>query len=219
MKIAVVGGTGDLGEGLIKRLSLSNQVVVGSRIREKAQDVAKRLSAEVKAETGAEPNISGEENSEAVKGAEMVVLAVPSEYAIQTVLSLSAQIPQNAILVSPVVPMVKTDEGFVYSPPEGHPSMAEAIAGLVAVPVVAAFHTLPAKKLADLKLQLELDVPIVGDSQEAVAKVSQLVASIPKLRPLYVGGLRLAQLVEALTPLILNVSAKNRLKNLSLRFV
>lgn len=219
MKIAVVGGTGDLGEGLIKRLSLNNQVVVGSRIREKAQAVASRLSAEVKAEAGVEPAITGDENAFAVKGADIVVLAVPSEYAIQTVLSLSAELPQNSILISPVVPMVRTDDGFLYSPPEGHTSMAEALAQLVGIPVVGAFHTLPAKKLADLRLQPEFDVPIVGDNPEAVEKVFKLVESMPRLRPLYVGGLRLAQLVEALTPLILNVSARNKLRNLSLKFV
>jgi len=219
MKIAVVGGTGDLGEGLIKRLCLNNQVVVGSRIKEKAQDIATKLSAEVKAEVGVDPNIRGEANIEAVKGAEIIVLAVPAEYAIQTALSLSGEFPQNSILVSPVVPMVKTEDGFLYSPPEEHSSMAEALAQNLSIPVVAAFHTLPAKKLADLKIQPEFDVPIVGDSSEAVAKVSELISSIPRLRPLYVGGLRMAPLVEALTPLILNVASKNKLKNLSLRFV
>lgn len=204
---------------MIKRLCLNNQVVVGSRIKEKAQDIAGKLAAQVKSETGFEPAITGEANMDAVKGADIVVLAVPSEYALQTVLSLSSELPQHSILVSPVVPMVKTEDGFIYSPPEGHSSMAEAIARLVNIPVVAAFHTLPAKKLADLKLQPEFDVPIVGDNQEAVARVSQLVASIPRLRPLYVGGLRLAQLVESLTPLILNVSARNKLRNLSLKFV
>jgi len=75
---------------------------------------------------------------------------VPSEYALQTVLSLSGEFPAGCVLVSPVVPMVKTEDGFLYSPPDGHHSMAEAIAEQVNVPVVAAFHTLPAKKLADL---------------------------------------------------------------------
>jgi NADPH-dependent F420 reductase len=219
MKIAVVGGTGDLGEGLIKRLCLNHQVVVGSRIKEKAQSIASELSAKVKEETGIEPNVSGEANPEAVKGSDVAILAVPSEYALQTVLSLSGEFPAGCVLVSPVVPMVKTEDGFLYSPPDGHHSMAEAIAEQVNVPVVAAFHTLPAKKLADLKLQPEFDVPLVGDSEEAVRRVSSLIESIPRLRPLYVGSLRTAQLVESLTPLILNVSAKNRLRNLSLKFV
>ncbi|MEM0120759.1 MAG: NADPH-dependent F420 reductase [Thermoprotei archaeon] len=219
MRIAVVGGTGDLGEGLIKRLCVSHQVVVGSRVKEKAQSIAKQLSVSVKSEAGVEPNLSGEANADAVKDAEIVILAVPSEYAIQTVLSLSGEFSPNCVLVSPVVPMVRTEDGFVYSPPDNHHSMAEAIAEQVSVPVVAAFHTLPAKKLADLRIQPEFDVPLVGDSESAVKKVSDLIGSIPRLRPLYVGGLKLAHLVEPLTPLILNVSTKNKLRNLSLKFV
>ncbi len=188
-------------------------------MKEKAQEIAAQISASVKAETGVDPAIGGDVNSEAVKGSDIVILAVPAEYALQTVLSLSGEFTANTIIVSPVVPMVKTEDGFLYSPPDGHSSMAEAIAGTVSVPVVAAFHTLPAKKLADLKLQPDFDVPLAADSEDAARKVSDLVRSIPNLRPLYVGRLRTAQLIESLTPLILNVSSKNKLRNLSLKFV
>jgi NADPH-dependent F420 reductase len=221
MKIAVIGGTGDLGEGLIKRLSIKNQVVLGSRVKDKAQTIASELSQQVEDSTGVKPDLLGDENAAAVSQAEISILAVPHEYAIQTVQGLAKSFRQDSILITPVVPMVKARNCFQYSPPTslGFTSMAQQIANLTTVPVVAAFHSLPAKKLADLSVEPELDVPVCGDSEYALEKVTDLIRGIPKLRPLMAGSLETAYMVESLTPLILNIAVKNKMRNLSLRFV
>jgi NADPH-dependent F420 reductase len=221
MGIAIIGGTGDLGEGLIKRLSLKNQVIVGSRVKDKAQTIAAQLSRQVEEVTGVKPDLQGDENAKAVSQAEISILAVPHEYAVQTVQGLAESFRRDSVLITPVVPMVKVQNCFQYSPPTsmGFKSMAQQIAKLVSVPVVAAFHSLPAKKLADLSVELELDVPICGDSQRALEKTMDLIQGVPNLRPLIVGGLETAYMVESLTPLILNVAMKNKMRNLSLKFV
>ncbi|PSO05161.1 NADPH-dependent F420 reductase [Candidatus Marsarchaeota G2 archaeon ECH_B_SAG-G16] len=218
MKIAIVGGTGDLGEALAKRLCSKYEVIVGSRSAEKASVAAQKIRQEVKKTLGTEVVVKGFQNEMASSLADVVVLAVPYEFALETANALSKSINPNSILVCPVVPMKKGEGGFEYSPPNSL-SMAQAVSNIVKVPVVAAFHTLPAERLGDLSVQPDFDVPICGDSKEAIETVKNIVLSIPNLRPLVVGPLKLSYLVESLTPLILNVAIKNKLKNLSIKFV
>ena len=80
-RIAVIGGTGDLGFGLALRWSLAGaQIFIGSRDEKKAQDAAERLKEMVNA--GGSPRthnllVSGCENSQAAGQASVVVMAVP----------------------------------------------------------------------------------------------------------------------------------------------
>lgn len=57
---------------------------------------------------------------------------------------------------------------------------------------------------------LEMDVPLVGDDEAAVAAAARVVASIDGLRPLPAGPLRLAASLEGLTPLLLSINARYR---------
>ncbi|MGH9194888.1 MAG: SDR family NAD(P)-dependent oxidoreductase, partial [Acidimicrobiia bacterium] len=60
MKVAVVGGTAGFGYGLVLRLAkLGEEVVIGSRQRDKAQSTAQR----VKEVVGADARVTGAENS------------------------------------------------------------------------------------------------------------------------------------------------------------
>lgn len=219
MRITVIGGTGDLGEGLVKRLALRHEIVVGSRSREKALELAQKFRNDMKEQTGLDAVITGEENTIAVQDADVAILAVPYQFALQTAEQVFRTLNREAIFISPVVPMIKTAQGFDYAPPVPREGIALLLSKSAPVPVAAAFHTLPAEKLANPKLTLEMDVPVCSDDQRATETVFGLARDIPNLRPLLVGGLALSYLVESLTPLILNVSIKNRMRDLSLRFV
>src|SRR4029077_740893 len=81
VKIAVVGGTGDLGFGLALRWALAGaQVLIGSRDEKKAQDAAERLKEKLRADASRPAQdilVSGFENTQACAQASVVVLAVP----------------------------------------------------------------------------------------------------------------------------------------------
>jgi NADPH-dependent F420 reductase len=219
MRVTIIGGTGDLGEGLVKRLALKNEVVVGSRNREKALELAQKFKNDIMDQTGFDASIDGEQNETAVKETDAAILAVPYQFALQTAEQVFPTIDREAVFISPVVPMAKTVQGFEYTPSAPKEAIALLLSKSSPVPVAAAFHTLPAQKLANLRLALEMDVPVCSDDQRATETVFHLAKDIPNLRPLIVGGLALSYLVESLTPLILNVSVKNRMHDLSLRFV
>ena len=73
MKIAILGGTGDQGPGLALRLALAGEeVIIGSRAKEKAEKVAEELNAELGAK-----KIQGTDNVQAAGAAEIVMMTVP----------------------------------------------------------------------------------------------------------------------------------------------
>ena len=84
--------------------------------------------------------------------------------------------------------------------------------------VVAAYHTIPAARFANLEEELNWDVPMCGDDEEAKGVVAEMTERMG-MRPLDAGPLRNSYLLESLTPLILNIMAKNRLGELGVRFV
>ena len=75
--IAVLGGTGNLGYGLARRLALAGRnVIIGSRTAEKAEAAAAEIGAVVK-ERNSKGSIRGADNLAAAQAASIVVLTVP----------------------------------------------------------------------------------------------------------------------------------------------
>lgn len=224
MKIALLGGTGDMGEGLALRWAKNHEVIIGSRYESKGVKVAEEYLTKAKAFYGdsMKGTIKGMANHDAAAEADVIVLTIPYEHAASTIINVRDRIRSNQIVVSPVVPMVKVDKGMMYLPvvKDGKVmSYAEALAKELEVPVVAAFHAVPAKKLANLSLTLNYDVPVAGDDERAVEVVSSLIREIHNLRPIYVGPLRLALMVESLTPLIINAAIFSKIRDASIAFV
>ncbi len=215
MKVAILGGTGDLGKGLALRLSAKNDVTVGSRDAEKAKAIAEEYNK------GGGRGIVGQANQEAIDSCDVAIIAIPAEHLEPFIRSV--RVSPGKHIVVPVVPMYKDKDGFHYRPYEingKQVSAAELVKALQPNAVVSsAFHTVPAERLANLSEQLNYDVLVTSESREAYKIVAELVLSIAGLRPYYVGGLSHSAYLEMLTPLILNVAVKNGLHAPSIRIV
>ncbi len=213
MKIAVLGGTGSLGKGLVLRLaSLGYDVIVGSRDEKKANSKAEEYGRILGTD------IRGADNRNAAKMCDMAIITIPWKHAFDTAESLK-DVLAGKIVVSPVVPMEKTDRGFVYvSLPEG--SAAERLASILKESrIVSAYHNIPAKKFADLNAEFEWDVAVCGDDEDAKEVVMEITNEIKGLRALDAGGLSNSRIVESLTPLLINIAVNNGMRDLGVKFV
>lgn len=220
MYVALLGGTGDIGEGLALRLArdTDHDVVVGSRDTEKATTAAEKYEQTL-ADHGVETSIDGKENTDAAALADVAVLAVPAYYLTDTVNAVADDLG-DAVVVSPAVGMKGGESGMSYNPP-GVGSVTQLAAEAVpeGTPVAGAFHNLAAGKLAALDADLDWDVPVVASDEHARETVTSLVEDIDGLRALSAGGLENAAEIEALTPLLINLARNNDgLHDLGVRF-
>lgn len=211
MEIALLGGTGDIGQGLALRWAqdTDHSVIIGSRDADKAEQKANEYYSSLK-ETGVTPDIAGYSNETAADSAEVVVVSVPPEYAPQTVETVAPVLGEDDVLVSPAVQMSRDASGFHYDPPETG-SVAEVIARAAPddVPVVSAFQNLAAGALSGLEVVLEADVVVTGDDSEAKETVMALAEDIDGLRALDGGPLANTGVVESVTPLLINLAMNN----------
>ena len=221
MRIALLGGTGDVGQGLALRWAYDtdHELVIGSRDPERARTAAAEYETELDSR-GRERKLTGFANEMAADRADVVVLAVPPSHVGDTVDAVAATLDEGTILVSPAVGMRRDEDGVHYDPPAAG-SVAELVAERApeGVPVVGAFHPLSADRLANLDLEFELDTLLVGDDPDAKATVRLLAEGIEGLRALDAGPLSNAAEVERLTPLSITVGRYNGgLHDLGVRF-
>jgi 8-hydroxy-5-deazaflavin:NADPH oxidoreductase len=233
MKIGIVGGTGGMGEGFALRWCANHQIVIGSRDKNKAAEVASnymKIAQEFykdKIKDGGggigEGNISGDNNFDmGKKDLDILILSIPYESINDTCSKLSQDISDSCIIISPIVPMKWTEKGFTYIPfEEGKKTAAELVADNFKSRsrIVSAFHTISEVKLKKLELTLDADTYICGDDISVVEKIKELVSEIQGLRPIYLGPLSMAYQAEVLTPMLLNGAKKNKLKNPGLKLV
>ena len=136
--------------------------------------------------------------------------------------AILSNIKDNCIVISPIVPMIKTNSGFEFiSFIEKKPTAFEMVQKHMKdkTKLVAAFHTVSEKKLVDPNLVLDSDIFICGDDQKAIETVSGLVREIKNLRPLILGPGSLSYLAEVATPILLNAMIRNKMKNPGLKIV
>jgi NADPH-dependent F420 reductase len=221
MRIALLGGTGDIGQGLALRwgYDTDHEVLVGSRDPEKARTKAEEYETELDSR-GIETTIKGFENAMAADRADVVVLAVPAYHLVDTVEAIADRLDDETVLVTPAVGMKRDDAGFHYNRPGAGSVAALAVeAAPPGVPLVGAFHNLPADGLANLDKEVAWDTLVFGEDEDAKGIVMDLADEIEGLRPLDVGGLANAPEVEAVTPLLINVAMQHEgLHDLGVRF-
>ncbi len=224
MKIGIVGGTGGMGEGLALRWCLNHDVVVGSREAQKAITAATAYARVVSEAYGTrmKGSITGNENIAMVKECELLVLSIPYEQINDTCGKLASVVKNDCVVVSPIVPMKKSEGGFEYIPVQGNStSAAEVVAGKMPPRsrIVSALHTISEVKLKHINENLDCDIFVCGDGPNAVKIVSTLVGEISGLRPLYLGPLSLSYQAEIMTPMLLNAAKQNKIKHPGLKIV
>jgi NADPH-dependent F420 reductase len=229
LKIAILGGTGNIGEGMILRLALQNlmdegvknEVIVGSRSRETADEAAKKALSELES-YGFDTSkiiITGKINLEAAQAADLIILTIRFDYVLPLLDEIREAL-ENKILVTPVVPMIKEGSLFIYKPPaEGSAALAIQKKVPESTKVVAAFHNIPAGKLKDIvKCKAIYDTIICSDDAEAKKLVMEITKNMGCVKPLDGGPLGQANTVESLTPLLINLAKLNGLKDLGMNF-
>jgi len=213
-KIAIIGGTGDLGFGLGLRWAQAGQsVLIGSRDAKKAQESAERIKGAV---GGAA--VAGFENAHAAAQASIVVLAVPFSAQAAILKSLKPSL-KSAILIDATVPLAASVGGKptrMLGVWEG--SAAQAARDLLpGVAVVSALHNISAGALEDLPSALDCDVFVCGDDADAKERASALIKLIPGLRPLDAGPLEMSRVVEGITALLISLNRRYKVKHSGIR--
>jgi NADPH-dependent F420 reductase len=183
--IGIVGGSGDFGRGLAERLRrVGEEVVIGSRT----------------------PRDDFVSNPEACRSSEVVFLSVPPGGVPDMAADLAPDLA-GRIVVSVASPIVFRDGKAGAAP--GELSLAEVTA--IAAPearVVAGFHTVSARALAEPDVPLDEDVLLAGDDAEAKAEVAALADRLVEGRAVDCGRLEVARWLETLTAVLLNVNRR-----------
>lgn len=212
LTIAVLGGTGKEGSGLVLRWAQSGyRVLIGSRDAGRAAARADELNAVL-----GESVIRGLSNQDAAAQADLVVLTVP--YAAHAeILGSVRQAVQGKILVDVTVPLQPPAVRTVHVPPGKAASLeAQALLG-EGTRVVAAFQNISSAHLQDLAHNVNCDVLVCGDDEAAKREVFQLIEAIPGMRPVDAGPLANAVAVEALTPVLLYINRRYKVAGAGIR--
>jgi NADPH-dependent F420 reductase len=192
MRVGIVGGTGDFGLALARRLvEAGEDVVIGSRDAERA-----RVQAEI-------VGVAGAANEETVRGADVVVLAVKANAALPTAQALAEAIGETPVLS--VASELRFSKAGV-APTAEPRSVAERTQELLRGPVVAGLHSLAAASLADGRA--EGDALVCGDDAAAKELALGLAAKVVTGRALDAGPLVSARALEGMTAVIVNLNRR-----------
>jgi NADPH-dependent F420 reductase len=215
VKIGIVGGTGDIGEGIALRLAPLYEVLVGSRDNEKAQQSCECNIRLLHERGSANHRLTGMTNQEAISCADIVILAIPFKNLVSTLDTLSCF--EDKIVISPVNPMEKRDHFVFVPPPEG--SAALLIQRLLpGARICSAFNTIAANKWKALDEELDYSVPVCSDDEDAKKEVMAIVNRISRLHAFDAGPLAVSSMVESLTPLLLNIARYNKMRDVGMKF-
>ena len=223
MKIGIIGGTGGMGKGFAFRWCKNHDVIIGSRDAERAASAATEYTTQVVEAYGQiDGTITGKDNISVAKDSQVLILSIPYDNIDSTCSQILPEINDECVVVSPIVPMTKTDTGFeCIAIKENKPFSHQTVEKYMKdkAKLVSAFHVISEKKLVNPNLTLDYDIFVAGDSKESVEVVNGLINEIEGLRPIYLGPGVLAYLVEMSTPLLLNAMIRNKMKNPGIKII
>jgi NADPH-dependent F420 reductase len=193
--IAVIGGTGQLGAAIARRLAKAGKsIIIGSRDPVKAEAAARELGAELGCEVAFGGNVA------AADAAEVIILTVPFASQRTTLEDIRSSVA-GKIVIDTTVPLMPPKVMRVQLPPEGSAAQrAQEILG-ESVRVVSAFHNVAAHKLMTDAL-VECDVLVFGDDKTAREVVVSLIDACG-LRGLHGGVLANSAAAEAMTSVLI----------------
>ena len=202
LTIAVLGGTGKEGKGLVYRWAKAGyHVLIGSRDKTKALTAATEVMALLKGEA----LVDGMTNLEAAQNADLIVLTVPYS-AHRTTLESVKDALKGKILIDVTVPLVPPKVGTVQMPPAGSAAQeAREILG-EDTQVCAAFQTISHEHLMNDEYR-ECDVLVTGTTREARTETIKLVEAAG-LSGWDAGPLENSMVVEGLTSVLIGINKK-----------
>lgn len=196
--IAIIG-TGDVAGALGPEFAAQgHKIIYGSRDpgRDNVQALVTRTGHGASATT----------QTDAVRGADIVVLAVPGMLAPEIVKDLGDL--SGKIIVDPTNPLNRTDHGLEHGVDTSNAEIIQALAP--GAYVVKAFNTLNWRIMVDpSKSGGPVSIPLVGDSAAAKATVAKIVEGMG-LEPIDLGGVENAHWVEGMLILWINNRAGGR---------
>ncbi len=206
--IAVIGGTGNLGTGLVFRLARGGyRVIIGSRLAAKAVAAAQEATAR------AGQPVQGLQNVAAA--ADIAILTVPYAHH-RTTLESVREAVQGKIFVDATVPLVPPKAMRVQLRPEGVAAVqAQNLLG-DNVRVASAFQNVAAAHLQGDGGHPECDMPVCGNDPEARAVVVGLAADMG-LRAWHAGPIDNSAVSEPLTSVLIFMNRYCRIDGAGVR--
>ena len=195
MKIAIIG-SGNVGKALASSARRAgHDVTMTSRHKDKAANAAKEVDAK-----------PVDSNTEAVRNADLVILAVPATAMDEVVADLDKQLDGKVVVdVSNRVEAQNPAKVLDGS------SMSEHIQSLVPrAHVVKAFNTAFASRQANPKVDgMVVDAYVAGDDEQAKKQVLDFAKSIG-FRPIDAGPLVMARVLEGMALLNIMLQIRNQ---------
>ena len=207
--VAIIGGTGELGSAIARRLSRSGlEVIIGSR------DPARAAAAAAALATATGRVVSGLANAEAAARGGIIIVTVPFASQEATLQEIAAGVA-GKIVVDTTVPLMPPKVMRVQLPAEGSAAQrAQKLLG-EGVRLVSAFHNVAAHKLAT-DATVDCDVLVFGDDKAASESVIRLVEACG-LRGLHAGALANSAAAEALTSILIFINKQYSVDGAGLR--
>jgi len=215
--VAVIGGTGDQGFGIVLRLAKAGEkVVIGSRQQQKAEDAAKRARSIL----GENYSVEGMENPKAAQAADIIVMSVPFAAHVDMIKSVVDSITPEDIFVDVVVPLSTAVGGSASTALSVWEGSAAQQAMRLLPPrtkIASAFHNVVAEALQDLSRKVDCDVIVCSDTQDTRKIVMDLVTKVPGVRAVDGGRLENSRIVEQLTALLIGINIRYKVKDAGIR--
>ncbi len=212
--IAVLGGTGQQGSGIARRLAHAGApVIVGSRDPKRAAEAIAGWAMPA-------GSIRTASYRDAIAAAAIVVLAVPFDTLEELLSRHRADFAAGALIIDVSVPVIFSGGTVTLADvPDG--SAAEYVKARLRddLRVAVAFKTVPARLLDAVAQPLDCDEFVCGDSSEAREGAMALVRMLHGLRPVDVGPLSRARAIEHVTFLAIAINRRHKIHDARFRVV
>lgn len=202
--LSILGGTGDLGGGLVYRWAKAGYpIIIGSRKEEAALEAVAKLKARVPT-----ANVRGMENGEAAKAGEIVVMTVPFAHQQPTLAHIKDAV-QGKIFIDVTVALNPPKVGTVQLPKEGSAGVLCQQTLGDGVKVVSAFQNIAAAHL-DSDHDVHCDVLVTGNDKDARQVVIDLATAIG-LKAWHAGPINNSAATEALTSILITLNKQYKI--------
>lgn len=217
-----MGGTGNIGEGLARRICLGGKydVVIGSRDASKAEEAADGVMCCLKDNKCTLTSCCGRTNAD-VLDCDIIIVSLPFERVESTINTIGKDKFENKIIVSLINPMIRNPKEKYFLP--DRPQQGSAAIALkemlpASAKICTGFNNVAAGKWMKLEEELDYSVVVCGDDADAKKIVMDLISSVSKLQPMNGGPLVVSSIIESITPLVITLAMNNGLKDVGVYF-